>query len=306
MTSNHSINPCGRARNTLASMLPVVALALSTALITAPAKAAAVFSPLYAGQFAAGSGANASFYQINSDWLGSTVLWNEPLKSYGSGQAIGSFGWGTGLWGLADWQTVQNTAQGQGGAGAPTIINSWTGIAPTINFSNAAYNNLYSGTWGQAALPAFFDPAGSESAQENWTAHFNGYIRVTEAGNYNFSVLNDDGFFLRLIGGDGATQQIGRDFLNPRDRNGFDYDLTLSPGLYGFDLGMWNRLEAGVVDLRWMMPGSKDWTLVPTTNLVTKVPEPGTALLLALAGLAAFGTMRSRRFVRPATGPSYA
>ena len=298
MSNQTSLKSCHRARKsaTFATLWRMTALALSTALLAAaPATAATVLSPLYAGQFAAGEGANASFYQINSDWHGSSVLWNEPTLSYGSGEPIGSIGWGTGLWGLADWQTIQNTAQGQGGADAPTIIHQWTGIAPTINFGNVVYNSDYSGTWGAASLLPFFDSAGLPSEQENWTAHFDGYIRVTEAGSYNFSVLNDDGFFLSLIGGGGTTLDIGRDFLNSRDRNGFADDLELSPGLYGFDLGMWNRLEAGVVDLRWMLPGAKGWTLVPTTNLVNKIPEPGTTLLFATACLAAFGMLRRRR-----------
>ena len=299
MPSTTSLKSCQRARtgNPFATTLPMAALVLSTALLAgAPASAAPVpLLPLYAGQYAAGGGANASFMQIDSAWQGSSVLWNETTHSYGSGVSIGSFGWGTGLWGQADWQTVQNTAQGSGGTNAPTIINQWTGIAPTINFGNAVYNGLYSATWGKASLLPFFDAAGLPSAQENWTAHFSGYIRVANAGNYNFSVLNDDGFFLRLIGDAGATLGIGRDFLNSRDRNGFADDLALSPGLYGFDLGMWNRLEAGVVDLRWMLPGSQDWTLVPTTNLVNKIPEPGSTLLLAAACLASAGVLRHRR-----------
>ena len=276
--------------------MPLMALAMTSLLMTAtPASAATVsLAPLYAGQYAAGGGAAATFLQINSDWKGSTVLWDESTKSYGSGVAIGSLGWGTGLWGLADWQTIQQTAQVPGGAGAPTI-----------NFGNAWYNDAYSSTWGQASLLPFFQPSDPLSSfadknantylkQENWTAHFNGYIRVTDAGLYNFSVLNDDGFFLNLRGAGGTTLDIGRDFLNPRERNGFAYDLELSPGLYGFDLGMWNRLEAGVVDLRWKQPGT-EWTLVPTTHLVNKIPEPGTTLLLASAFLAAFGTPRRRR-----------
>ena len=274
----------------------MMALVLSSVLSAAiPATAAPVpLLPLYAGQYADGGGATASFVQINSDWLGSTVLWNESTMSYGSGAQIGSFTWGTGLWGLADWQTVQQTAQGAGGANAPSIINQWTGIAPTINFGNGLYNAGHSSTWGAASLVPFFGSADPSSAQENWTAFFNGYIRVTDAGAYNFSVLNDDGFFFSLTGASGTTLNIGRDFLNSRDRNGFAYDLELSPGLYGFDLGMWNRLEAGVVDLRWKQDGT-EWTLVPTTNLVNKIPEPGTVLLLASACLAALATLRSRR-----------
>lgn len=261
------------------------AWALAAAL-SAPALASVPIAPQYAGSFDAGAGADASFYQIDSSWHGSTVLWDEATGTYGSGLPIGSYGWGTGLWGQADWQAVQNAAAGTGGAGAPTVINAWSGIGGAINYGNALYNSDYSSTWGPATIVPFFDPA-STAPQENWTAHFTGFIRITTPGEYNFGVLNDDGFFLRLTGAGGTSLEIGRDFLNPRERNGFSDTLLLSEGLYGFELGMWNREEAGVVDLRWLEPGSTEWTLVPVTSLlpVSAVPEAPTALL-AVLGLA--------------------
>jgi hypothetical protein len=240
--------------------------------------------PLVTGTFGAGSGADAAFYQIDSNWHGSSVLWDETTGTYGSGVPIGTLPWGTGLWGRADWQTIQQTAGGPGSIGAPTIVNAWSGVVGSINFANAVYNADYAGTWGAASLLPFFGADGAQSEQENWTARFGGYIHVTEAGAYDFSVLNDDGFFFRLAGA-GNTLEIGRDYLNPRERNGFDTELLLAPGLYGFELGQWNRLEAGVVDLRWQMPGSDEWTLVPTSNLLPQaaVPEPAPLALVALA-----------------------
>jgi hypothetical protein len=262
---------------------------LVAASLVPTAQAAVVLAPQYAGSFATGSGASATFLQIDGTWRGSTVLWNEDARSYGSGAPIGSFGWGTGLWGRADFDTVQQAYLTSGCTGL--VVGCWTGLVSEINFGNAIYNAAYDATWGEAgALPGSL-------GDENWTAHFTGFIRIAEAGDYNFSVLNDDGFFFRLIGAGGATLEIGRDFLNPRDRNGFDEDLQLSPGLYGFELGMWNRLEAGVVDLRWMRPGSDEWTLVPTEHLLPAgaVPAPGT-LALAGAAFALLGAARRRRF----------
>ncbi len=282
-----------------------VAFGVAALLLAAgPASAAVVFAPQYAGSFAAGQGADATFLQIDSRWHASSVLWNENLRQFGSGAPIGSFAWGTGLWGRADWATTQQAAAGGGGGegssgSGPTITNRWSGTVGSINFANGLYNSAYSATWGPAALLPFFDPAMPVSAQQNWTSAFSGYIRITDAGNYNFSVLNDDGFFLRLIGAGGSTQDIGRDFLNPRERNGFAEDLGLSEGLYGFELGMWNREEAGVVDLRWSRNGGDDWTLVPVTNLVraNAIPEPGALALgaLALGGVAVWSRRRRSR-----------
>ena len=282
-----------RTVRTRALMAGMVACLLGLSM---PAPAADLpFLPQFAGAYAAGGGANATFAQIDSSWHGSQVLWNESDESYGTGSAIGSYAWGTGLWGLADWRTAQHALQAPGDVGAPPIIRSWVGLAPTVNFSNALYNTDYAGTWGLAELAPIFGATDSASAQENWTVHLQGYIRIVEAGAYNFSVLNDDGFFLSLTGAGGSTVAIGRDFLNARDRTGFSDNLVLAPGLYGLELGMWNRLEAGVVDLRWQTPGSSDWSLVPTTHLlsISAVPEPAGAALF-LAGLGALAVWRQR------------
>lgn len=257
------------------------------ALAASPARAGVVqLAPQYAGRFAAGTGADATFLQVDSQWHGSTVVWKDP-------NPIGTYSWGNGLWGRADWLATQQAGQGLGG---PPIVNSWSGTVSSINFGNAIYNNLYSGTWGPAAQVPFFPATPVDAKQENWTSSFSGFIRITEADEYNFGVLNDDGFFFRLIGAGGQALEIGRDFLNPRERNGFGDDLDLGVGLYGFELGMWNREEAGVVDLRWNRGGGEDWTLVPVTNLLgrNQIPEPGSLPLLLLAGAGLWIARRRR------------
>jgi hypothetical protein len=286
---HHSARPFGCLRPLRVLSPRTLAFALWVSVGAGAVAAPVALAPQYAGQYTTGNGANASFVQIDSAWRGSSVLWDESKGVYGSGAAIASFGWGTGLWGRADWETVQQTLAGAGGDNAPSVRNRWTGTVDAINHANALYNSTYAQQWGTASLLPFFGADGEPADQENWTAHFTGFIRVVEAGIYDFSVLNDDGFFLSIVGAGGARVEAERDFLNARDRNGFGDGLELDVGLYGFELGQWNRLETGVVDLRWRRGSRDDWALVPTAHLLTKVlpaqavPEPGSTWLVGVA-----------------------
>lgn len=286
------------------------ALLAASALQANAAPAALALDPLMAGQYAAGNGAQATFLRIDGNWQGSTVHYREPTdtapKTFSNTPAegftrIGEYGWGTGIWGIADWRTINS------GSGAP-ILGSWSGLVPTINHGDAVYDGLWATgdqgnpAWGQAApLPAGLFPTGA--AEENWTAHYTGYIRITDPGLYNFGVLYDDGFFFRLWGAGAGPLEIASDFLSPRDRLGFSQDLALGTGLYGFELGAYDRLEAGVVNLAWKQGGG-DWQTIPTAHLLidpvqltaaaVPVSTPGTAGVL-LAGLTAFAARRPRK-----------
>ncbi len=243
----------------------------------------------------AANGVHAVFRSVGSDSLFSTVYWddrpgpcqvtetrtpdcyrNAPAEGF---QAIGSFGWGTGIWGLKDWGAVQSGAVGSN--------LDFSGTVATINHGNDLFNEDWSAGWGIA------DSLPGATPDENWTAYYSGYLRITEAGEYNFGVLYDDGFFFTIYGAEGQSETISSDFiLGARERVGFDTDLLLSEGLYRFELGAYNRLEAGVVQLAWKTPGAEDLTLIPEDHLV-HVPLPGTLGLLALGGL--IGWRRSAR-----------
>lgn len=278
--------------------LGMLTAVLGTLLSTMASAEPVTFAPLYGGEVATAPGADAEFRRIANDWRGSQVLWDEQARQYGQGTAIGGQAWGTGIWGQADWQQVM-------GGGVATV-QQWAGSVGQINFGNARYNECYAGTWGLASLSPVFtnavtgadctDAEAGVPQQQNWVTHFSGLIRITDPGTYNFSVLYDDGFFFRLVGADGQALEIGQDFLNSRQREGFDNDLLLSAGLYGFELGSWNRLGAGVVDLRWSRDGGR-WELVPVDNLARltqAVPEPpALALLAAALGIGAW--LRRRR-----------
>lgn len=240
-------------------------------------------APLLPGAYAPGAGVDATFLKVADGWKGSSVLWDPGLKQYGTGQPIGSFGWGTGLWGLADWRTAH------GAPPAGMVEAAWSGRVETIAFGDDHYNAVYAADWGAVGLAPLF-AGGATSSQDNWTARIGGYLRIAEAGVYNFSVLHDDGFFFTIEGAAGQALGLVHDHLNPRDRLGFDTDLQLDPGLYRFELGAFDRLETGVVQLDWSRDGSR-WTPVPTSALVATpsanlVPEPASAALAAAALLA--------------------
>jgi hypothetical protein len=288
--------PRERARDRVARIGAALAFAVSAAAV---ADAAVILNPTLPGEYAAGTGANATFNRIDGNWRDSSVYWNEAAKMYandrpgnnrqGGFQPIGSYSWGTGLWGLVDWATI-NTG------GSVPIVVSLSGVVPTIDHADAEYaGSGYTSTWGAiGALPAELF-AGTTGPQNNWTAHYTGYLRITDPGDYNFGVLYDDGFFLRIWGANGTMVEISSDFLSPRDRLGFASDLALDTGLYRFELGAYDRLQVGAVNLAWMQNGR--WVTVPTEHLVTDpvpIPTPATAGLL-LAALGALAVVRRKR-----------
>jgi len=273
------------------------AFALALAAV-AGADAAVILDPTLPGEYAAGTGANATFIRIDGRWRESSVYWNEAAGKFtndhsgknqkGGFQPVGSFDWGTGLWGLADWVAVNVD-------GSVPIVLSWSELVPTIDHADSEYaGSGYPATWGPVGpLPSGLFDTGEP--QDNWTAHYTGYLRITDPGDYNFGVLYDDGFFLRIWGANGSMVEISSDFLNPRDRLGFAKDLSLDTGLYRFELGAYDRLEVGAVNLAWMQNGR--WVTVPTEHLVTDpvpIPTPATAGLL-LAALGALAVVRMKR-----------
>lgn len=206
-------------------------LAAAVALVGAMVAAHAMpLAPLFRGQFAQGQGIDAQFIKVCDDWRDSGVLYDPETDQLGVGQPIGSFRGGTGIWGLVDWRTAH------GSAPADMIESQWIGRVAEIAFGDEEFDSLYRDSWAAVALAPLFGPGSAASTQDNWTSRFSGYLRISEAGAYNFSVLHDDGFFFNLIGAGGEMLSLSNDFLNPRNRIDFSNNLLLDIGLYAFEL----------------------------------------------------------------------
>lgn len=253
---------------------PLLAATLATLAATMGTATAVVFNPLISGTFLNGNGANGQWVQVRNDWRG-TIYGQDPDLN----------AWNTGIWGLADAKLVLALDPGNA-----DIVARYQGLSGPIAYADQGYLDPWELKWGTQPLAPILDPAPG-AYQDNWAVRFTGYISITDPGLYNFGVLYDDGFSFSLFGADGSMSLL-QDGLNPRDRLGFGADLDLLPGLYGFQLTAWERLEAGVVSLDWVRSGS-DWQPIPVSHLFSSVPvsAPTTALLL-LPGLAALATRR--------------
>lgn len=242
-------------------VLMIVASGFIVGATTVDASTIAI-APLSSGVFLNGDGANSSWVQVRNDWQGSNAF----SQLYG------------GISSLADAQMAIGLSSDN-----PDILRNTAANMSTINAGNDLYNQLYAGSWGAANMPPLFTTG--DSQQENFVGHVWGYLSVPTSGDYNFGVLYDDGFKFTL-GGSDTSVSISVDGLNPRDRKGFDSNLSLAAGMYSFDLLGYNRLESGVLSLGWWYGDGETaskFETIQQANLFTSLPVNPSAVPLPSA-----------------------
>lgn len=261
---------------------------LMTTGVAGPVQAAIVLNPL-AGMSGLVSGSiDVNWLWVDDEARFSTHMWHESGES--APREIGSFGWGTGIWATTDLSLLKDS-------GHPAILGSVSGQTG-VNFANQIYNDHVAngdyGSWGWDAQRPLAGAVTASGQQTNYAAFMNGYLYVAEAGLYDFGAFVDDGFTFMLYGMGGesagfsrntmAGTSNGREFVQMSDLLGDG--LLLGQGFYALSIDYFNRLEAGVMDMRWLTPGAGEWVGISNDNLFHAVPEPGVLTLLGIAGLA--------------------
>jgi hypothetical protein len=179
------------------------------------------------------------------------------------------------------WVQVQNTAIDslQDATAAlglapsdPGFLRSADAVLGNINVGNDVFNQRYESTLGAVNLVPLFNTG--DSNQENYAGHMWGYLSVPTAGNYNFSMLYDDGFEFTIWGAN-TSQRLFVDGLAPRisgdgqdNRLGFASDLAMEAGLYRYDLVGYNGPRVHALRLGWSGPTS-DLDVIPQAYLYT-------------------------------------
>ena len=171
-------------------------------------------------------------------------------------------------------------------------------------------NKLKFRTAGAAYTPAGFlgnngvmhsNPNWANSQLADWKLYkWTGYIKIDNPGQYDFGVISDDGFRLK-VGGQTISQFDGNRSAARTD-GWANFSMA---GLYEIEVLYWNASGDARFDLLWnyannsaLTPGDAGpsvadggtsyYKYVPQSHLFkTPVPTPGAAALLGLGGLVA-------------------
>ncbi len=100
----------------------------------AGAAQASVLTPVVAGTFTDGDGANSAWVQIEPNWQ-STI---HPTDA-----------WATGVWGIADALTVLGMTEQND---PDTVRKTFAGVVPRIDYGDQLFIDQWGLTWGTPAL----------------------------------------------------------------------------------------------------------------------------------------------------------
>ena len=115
-----------------------------------------------------------------------------------------------------------------------------------------------------------------------------GYLLIADAGTYQFRTVADDGVQVFI-----DNQSV----INNPTLQWFGENqgtATLTAGAHALDVRLFENYTYDGIILQWKKPGDADWSIAPSSVLVTSVPEPG-SFALALAGLAVAGAVALRQ-----------
>jgi hypothetical protein len=123
---------------------------------------------------------------------------------------------------------------------------------------------------------------------------FSGFISIKDPGQYDFDVLSDDGFELRIGGQTVSKFESDR---GPGVTGGWA-NFAMA-GTYSFELLYWNNNGPGNLAVTWNRPNGLGAALpgagtisgmsgkVVPVSVLAKIPAPSAAATLALAGMVA-------------------
>jgi hypothetical protein len=167
-----------------------------------------------------------------------------------------------------------------------TNLNYTSDLAGGNNPSHTTINDFLAPNGGMVSN-------GAGTREFNQTVYkFSGFISIKDPGQYDFDVLSDDGYELRIGGQTVSKQETDR---APAVTRGWA-NFSMS-GTYAFELLYWNNNGPGNLAVTWnradggALPGAGTINgmvgqIVPV-SVLAKIPTPSAAAGLALAGLVA-------------------
>lgn len=138
---------------------------------------------------------------------------------------------------------------------------------------------------------AFNDATAPTEIGDSFAVLLDGFLNVTQAGNYQFDATHDDGFQL-TIGGHVVSQFDGNTGTRTTSASVF-----LQEGLYDIQYLGWEQGGAFRQELAWTTPGAVGSEIVPQSALFTQhhVPDAGAGSVAAIGILGLLGAAKRRR-----------